>query len=130
MQSSFSPYNTAYLAALILLLCKLLSPLRSFRLKIDILSCFFSVSASLFIMGIMIFRLFFYPQTLGCDRTQPTRHIYEVIRSLALKEILSVLREQRCCLLIGNNAPCQVENVLPDPAGRFVAGGCAILKFF
>lgn len=66
MQSSFSPYNTAYLAVLMLLLCKLLSILRSFRLKIDILSCFFSVSASLFIMGIIIFLLFFYPQTLGC----------------------------------------------------------------
>lgn len=93
MKSNFLPYNTAYRAVLKLLLCKLLSPL---RLNIDIPSCFFTVSASLFMVGAVIFRLFFDPQTLGCGRTQPKRHIYEVIRSLALKEILCLLREQRC----------------------------------
>lgn len=87
---------------------------------------FFSVSASFFIVGIIIFWLFFYPQTLGCDHTQPKRRVPEVVRrSLALKAILSLL-----FILIGNNAPCQVENVPPDPAGRFVAGGCAMLEFF
>lgn len=92
MQSSFSPYNTAYLAVLILLLCKLLSQLRSFRLKIDILSCFFCFCILIY-SGYYYFSAFFFnPPTLSCDHTQPKRHIYEVIGSLALRDFVFIAR--------------------------------------